>query len=281
VTRLSLIRFALLILAPIGFVAPIDAQDVVTISGHVSSNNFPLQNASVRVSDFNVGGTTDADGHYSFIVPSSRVRGQEVTLVARHARYVSKSIKIVLRGGSMVQDFELQPVNVRTGVRAESLEPTAIAPTVAPSITLSTAQRADSTDFGETAGPYGLPAALAGRIAGLNVTSSSTIGGSTSMVLRGARSVVTGSQPLIVVDGIPIDNAGVTTTAQQFGFGGFDYGAAIEDLNIGDIATVEAITGPAAAALYGGRGASGVLVVTTRRGQGLNALHLSASQQVS
>jgi len=271
-------------LVTLAFPAVATAQDVVTISGHVSSNNFPLQNASVRIDEFKVGGTTDSDGRYSFIVPSSRVRGQKAALVARHARYASKSVDILLAGGALVQDFELQPIGTagsRAGASVASAEPTTL-PTIAPSIAALWPRRiVDSSDFEEAAGPYGLPAALAGRVAGLVVTSSSTFGGSSSLVMRGSRSVVGTSQPLIVVDGTPIDNSVLTTSAQQFGFGGFDYATAVEDLNIGDIATVEAITGPAAAALYGGRAANGVLVITTRTGQALNDYHISASQQVT
>jgi outer membrane receptor protein involved in Fe transport len=271
-------------LVTLAFPAVASAQDVVTISGHVSSNSFPLQNASVRIGEFDVGGTTDADGRYSFIVPSSRVRGQKVSMVARHARYVSKSVDIVLAGGALVQDFELQPIGTagsRESASIASAEPTRL-PTSAPSIASLWARHVvDSSDFEEAAGPYGLPAALAGRLAGVVVTSSSTFGGSSSIVMRGSRSVIGTNQPLIVVDGTPIDNSVLTTSAQQFGFGGFDYATAIEDLNLGDIATVEAITGPAATALYGGRAANGVLMIATRTGQALNAFHVSASQQVT
>jgi TonB-dependent SusC/RagA subfamily outer membrane receptor len=84
-----------------------------------------------------------------------------------------------------------------------------------------------------------------------------------------------------VVDGTPIDNSTFTTLAQRFGFGGFDYGTAVQDLNLGDIANVQVLAGPEAAMLYGGRAANGVVLVNTRSGRGLNALHVSASQQVT
>jgi hypothetical protein len=59
------------------------AQEAVTVSGHVSANNHPIQGATVRIQELNLGGSTDAEGRYSFIVPSSRVLGQTVTLTAR------------------------------------------------------------------------------------------------------------------------------------------------------------------------------------------------------
>ena len=51
------------------------AQEAVTVSGHVSADNRPIKGATVRIQELNVGGSTDAEGFYSFIVPSSRVRG--------------------------------------------------------------------------------------------------------------------------------------------------------------------------------------------------------------
>src|SRR6476469_4884063 len=89
--------------------APALAQTSVTITGHVSSGRMPLQGASVRVEQLDFGTTTNADGYYSIIIPSSRVQGQTVTLVARYLRYAPASVQVVLVGGSLVQDFELSP----------------------------------------------------------------------------------------------------------------------------------------------------------------------------
>src|SRR5689334_9414274 len=66
---------------------PAAAQRAVTITGHVSSGNAPLQGASVRIEQLDMTTTTNADGRYSLIVPSSRVQGQTVTLTARYLRY--------------------------------------------------------------------------------------------------------------------------------------------------------------------------------------------------
>jgi TonB-dependent SusC/RagA subfamily outer membrane receptor len=266
------------------------AQQAVTITGHVSAANHPVQGASVRIQELDVGSTTNADGRYSFIVPSSRVRGQTVTLTARQVRYQTKSVSIVLVGGSMVQDFELLPVGRNQPAEhptqpTQPTEPSAGQPGTPPAAAtfaeMNRGQLLDSAAFTEAPGPVGLGEALAGRVAGLSVASDAALGGSSSLVLRGRRTLVGSNQPLVVVDGTPVDNASFTTAAQRFGFGGFDYGSGAQDVNLGDIASVRVLDGVAAAALYGARGANGVILVSTKSGEGLNGFEVSASQQVT
>jgi TonB-dependent SusC/RagA subfamily outer membrane receptor len=262
------------------------AQDAVTISGHVSSGNVPLEGASVRILNLDVGSVTDRDGRYSFIVPSSRVRGQRATITARHVRFTTQTAEVTLTGGSLVRDFNLPPVGAG---RQPGVSPN---PGEAPVMSSATAARApsfvavvpslvDSTAFADAPGPIDLPSALEARVAGVVVTSASALGGSSPIVIRGQRSFVTTSQPLYVVDGSPIDNSTITTLSQRFGFGGFDYGSAAQDVNLGDIATVQVLSGPAAGILYGGRAANGVVLITTKSGRGLNGIDVSASQQVT
>src|SRR3954468_17723390 len=84
------------------------AQEAVTLTGHVSSAAMPLRGASVQIPQLDLSTTTDANGRYSFIIPSSRVRGQSVTITARYLRYREQSASIRLVGGALVQDFELR-----------------------------------------------------------------------------------------------------------------------------------------------------------------------------
>jgi len=116
-------------------------------------------------------------------------------------------------------------------------------------------------------------------VAGVNVTTPSTMGGSAPIVVRGYRSIVNDVQPLFVVDGVPLENSTFVTPGQVFGTGGFDYGSAVQSLNPFDIASVVVLRGPDAAALYGGRAANGVLLITTKNGRGLSGLEVSAAQQ--
>lgn len=106
--------------------------------------------------------------------------------------------------------------------------------------------------------------ALSGNVAGLQVTAPSTMGGSTRIVLRGVKSVVGNNQPLIVIDGIPLDNSNFADTNMQRGAGGRDYGDGSADINPDDIESVTVLKGGPASALYGNRGGNGVIIYTTK-----------------
>ena len=105
--------------------------------------------------------------------------------------------------------------------------------------------------------------ALAGRSAGVQISQGDGVeGGSTRIVIRGNNNIGTDNQPLIVVDNIPMENIpGLTDIGR-----GVDWGSAINDLNAFDIESITLMKGGAASALYGSRGANGVLFITTKRG---------------
>ena len=103
--------------------------------------------------------------------------------------------------------------------------------------------------------------ALQGRLAGVSVnTTSGTLGDVGAIRIRGANSITGSSQPLIVLDGVPLNNTeqgNVLSTRYN----------PLADINPNDIASVEVLKDASAAAIYGSRGANGVLVITTKRGK--------------
>lgn len=107
---------------------------------------------------------------------------------------------------------------------------------------------------------------LSGRVAGLDVKSSGTLGGSVNVVIRGNSSIQGNNQALFVIDGIPINNDTGNTGQQVNGFGGYDYGNAASDINPDDIESINVLKGAAASALYGSRAANGVIMITTKKG---------------
>jgi TonB-linked SusC/RagA family outer membrane protein len=107
---------------------------------------------------------------------------------------------------------------------------------------------------------------LSGRVAGLDVKQTNTLGGSTNVVLRGTKSITGDNQALFVVDGVPYSNANTNTGNQRTGRGGYDYGNTAADINPDDIASITVLKGAAASALYGSQGANGVILITTKRG---------------
>jgi len=111
--------------------------------------------------------------------------------------------------------------------------------------------------------------ALQGKLAGVKIQKGSgAVGASTRIVARGESSLTGNNNVLIVIDGIPIDNAPSRGTGSGEEGGYIDFGNRFNDLNPDDIASLTMLKGPAATSLYGSRGASGVLVVTTKKGGG-------------
>lgn len=108
--------------------------------------------------------------------------------------------------------------------------------------------------------------AMSGKVAGVTINSTSGTGSSVSIVIRGATSLSSDNQPLIVVDGVPIANTlnnisdvGVNNRA--------DFGNALSSINPEDIESVTVLKGPSAAALYGSRAGNGVVLITTKSGR--------------
>ena len=120
---------------------------------------------------------------------------------------------------------------------------------------------------------------LAGQIAGLQIAESgSGAGGSARILIRGANSLTGSNEPLFVVDGIPIDNSGGSSGGL---FGGFDYGNAINNINLDDVESISVLKGGAASALYGARGQNGVIMITTRSGTQREGIGITYQAMVS
>ncbi|MBZ9628239.1 SusC/RagA family TonB-linked outer membrane protein [Psychroflexus sp. CAK1W] len=122
--------------------------------------------------------------------------------------------------------------------------------------------------------------ALSGKVAGLKVKSSGTMGGSTNVVIRGNASLTGSNQALFVVDGTPIINQNSNTSGQKAGRGGYDYGNAAADINPDDIKSINVLRGAAATALYGERAANGVIIIETKRGEKNKGIGVSVRSSV-
>ncbi|MDR1341958.1 MAG: SusC/RagA family TonB-linked outer membrane protein [Prevotellaceae bacterium] len=128
---------------------------------------------------------------------------------------------------------------------------------------------------------------LAGKVAGVQISSSSTDpGASSTVIIRGISSINGNNQPLYVVDGVPLDNT--STNADNSANGSvldaaYDFGNGAAMINPDDIASMTILKGAAATALYGSRAANGVIVITTKggaKGEGLN-VELNTGMQLS
>ncbi len=106
---------------------------------------------------------------------------------------------------------------------------------------------------------------LAGKAAGVNVMQSNGVeGGSQRIVIRGNNSITGNNQPLFIIDGIPVENNPLVDAVGNDG--GVDWGTSINNINMYDVEDLNILKGPAAAALYGSRGANGVIIITTKKG---------------
>jgi TonB-linked SusC/RagA family outer membrane protein len=132
---------------------------------------------------------------------------------------------------------------------------------------------------------------LQGRVAGVQVVSSSGVpGASTSITIRGVSSISGSNQPLMIIDGLPMDNKTLNTSqlasdapgsATAFSNRGVDFTNRAADLNPEDIETLVVLKGPEASALYGIDAANGAIVITTKRGKaGKGGLEYSNSFRI-
>lgn len=136
--------------------------------------------------------------------------------------------------------------------------------------------------------------ALSGRVAGLQVARSSNgPAGSSRIILRGNNSLTGDNQPLIVVDGIPINNTSGAGVGKGINQGGvvpgatndywnpsLDMGNGLSDINPDDIASISVLKGPSAASLYGSRAGNGVILITTKTGKKQQGLGITVSSTV-
>lgn len=130
-------------------------------------------------------------------------------------------------------------------------------------------QELKSSDISEAKEPN-LVNALSGKVAGLNITSSQGDMGSSRIIIRGETSISGNNQPLFVVDGVPVDNSQFQGTG-----GSRDFANTISDISSEDIESISVLKGPNAAALYGSRAASGVILIKTKSGKKAKGLGVS------
>lgn len=123
--------------------------------------------------------------------------------------------------------------------------------------------------------------ALTGKIAGVQITRSSNgPGGSSKIQLRGNNSVTGLNQPLIVVDGVPMDNF-TGADNNDYWNPSADMGNGLSDINPEDIESMSVLKGASAAALYGSRAGNGVILITTKSGRQTKGLGITVTGTVS
>ena len=237
-----------------------------TITGSiVDEGGEPLIGATVLAKGTTVGTVTDIDGNFSL-----QVSENTTTLVFSYTGYSTEEVAL---GASNVID-----VTLREGTQLlEEIVVTALGFETKRS-KIGVASSTVDGDAISRSGEVGLINSLAGKSAGVNITSSSGDPGAGSRIqIRGATSITGDVQPLIVVDGVPIFNdtyygegfgGNETTSSGTLGSGGgVTQQSRLNDINPDDIENVQVLRGASAAAVWGSRAANGVIVITTKKGK--------------
>lgn len=254
--RSSILTLVLLGLALcVGTVA---AQERQEISGTVTSadDNAPLPGANVAVPGRTIGTATNAQGQYTLRVPPDAD--------SLRFSFVGFQPETVAIAGRTTIDVALAPSTQEIGelvvIGYGSQEERDVTGTVS---------RVSAGDLNQTAN-VSPDQALSGKIAGVQVSASSGAPGSQSYIrIRGATSVNADSQPLFVVDGIPLSNEPNTAGRNPLNF-----------LDPGDIDNITVLKDASATAIYGARGANGVILIETKQAEGDGA-RISYSGSVS
>lgn len=240
-------KVILTLLVAVAFMLNATAQDRTITGRVVDKTGSPVSGVSVTSSE-GKGTQTDKDGNYRLSVPGN---AKSITFSSVNFETRKEQIRTAstISISMVLKNDILDDVVVSTGFSR-----------VKKSDYTGAADRVSRTNIKNTA-VASLDQQLQGKVPGLTVMSGSGQPGSAAAVtLRGLTSITGGSTPLYVIDGIPVE-AGV-----------------FQSLNSNDIESFDILKDAAAAALYGSRGAAGVIVVSTRRGQG-EKIRLSLSSQ--
>jgi TonB-dependent starch-binding outer membrane protein SusC len=209
--------------------------------------------ASVVVKGTQTGGTTDAEGAFSFAAPESAT-----TLTISAVGFTTLDVPIT--AGSI--DVALQEATVDLNEVIVVGYGTARRRDVTGSV-----QSVKAKDFNK--GVIVSPdQAIQGKAAGVMIISNSgQPGGATTVRIRGTASIRSGQQPLYVVDGVPLSGNSARPGATGAGIGSTPGTNPLNFMNPNDIASIEILKDASATAIYGSRGANGVILITTKRAQ--------------
>ncbi|MCQ6956518.1 SusC/RagA family TonB-linked outer membrane protein [Mucilaginibacter aquariorum] len=229
-----------------------------TITGTVTSaaDNLTIPGATVRIKGTTTAVSTDGNGKYSINAATGQVLVYSFIGNTTAERTVGdqSAIDVILQ----TDVRSLQEVSITTGfgVKQDKRDLTSSVQVIKGSAVQATQRENFVT-------------ALAGRVAGANITSTSgQPGASASIVLRGITSIGASNQPLFVIDGIRVNNEALSQSALASNGDNRrqDFTNRIADINPDDIETITVLKGADAAAVYGSDAAGGAIVITTKKG---------------
>ncbi|MGM0551564.1 MAG: TonB-dependent receptor plug domain-containing protein, partial [Bacteroidota bacterium] len=211
----------------------LQAQQKVTGVITSSEDGSPIPGVNVVVKDQpTIGTATDIEGRYTLTVPSGA--------------------NVLLFTSIGMEDMEVD-INGRSEINL-TMEPAflTVDEVVVTALGISREKKALGYSVQEVGGDEITQAqqsdalsALQGRVAGVQIRSSTNMGGSNKVTIRGATSITGNNSPLVVVDGVPLDNSNYNSTSTQSGGGGIDYGNMMNDVPPNEIASISVLKGAA------------------------------------
>ncbi len=223
------------------------------VSGTVSDNSGALPGVSILIKGTTTGTETDFNGKYSLKAKTGDVLSFSYLGYKTVEKTIgsSSTINVTMEEDANILD---EVVVTALGISKEKK-----------SLGYST-QKVDGDEVSRVKDANFINS-LSGKISGVEIKSSGTMGGSTNVVIRGSSSLTGNNQALFVVDGVPMSNNNSNSVRQQTARGGYDYGNAASDINPDDIESINVLKGGAASILYGSSAANGVIIITTKKGK--------------
>ena len=223
-----------------------------SISGTITSTNGEtLIGVTVQEKGAANGALSDLDGRYQLTVADG------ATVIFSYTGYAPYELTV---GSESTYDVVL-----KEGVNLDEVVVTALGISREKKSLTYASQEVSGDELTEVKDVNAINA-LTGKTAGIQINrSGSGVGGSTRIVLRGNKSL-TNNEPLIVIDGVPMNNSRQGDQANLFG-GGIDSGDGISNINPDDVESMTVLKGASAAALYGSQAANGVILITTKKGK--------------
>lgn len=247
----------------LNFAINIAFSQAITVTGNVTSDEGPIPGANVVIKGTTKGTITDLDGNYTIQVP-----GPDAVLVFSFVGLTSQSITV---GNQSVIDVvlvsELIYEIVVTGYGTQMKKDLTGA---------ITNVKSDEFNKGTTNNPAQL---IQGKAPGVMITNSSGDPGANSTIrIRGNSSVRAGNDPLIVIDGVPLSGGNTSADGDLQTLGNSSARNPLNFINSNDIASIDILKDASATAIYGSRGANGVVIITTKQGAaGANTVEYNAS----
>ena len=249
-------------------ISKLTAFDAVTISGSILDiSGNPLPGSNVLLINTSYGGAADINGLYTITAPTSLVSDNSANMKASFIGYRSTTNSVVFSGEkNIVVNFVLsqdvlgmEEVVVtglggveekkKLGVLIESVKP----------------------EVAQKSGETNIITALRGNVPGLEIRKTSGDAGTNAYFrIRGTGTISGGHEPLIIIDGSPINSSTRTVGGDesvQSPRNRSEASSRTSDINIDDIASIEVLKGAAASAIYGSRASNGVILITTKSGK--------------